>query len=90
MGESQLVPLTIVSLLCVLVALLTLAKAPPAKVLQWRGMTASSILQIPGVVMVIVIGLAMGVTMLFTGHGPEVKSPHNASQKYETNTGGTP
>jgi hypothetical protein len=55
----------------------------------WRRMTVSSVLQIPGVMLLIIIGLALLITILFTGRISEVNSPGNGYPKYtETNTGG--
>ncbi len=49
---------------------------------KWRGMTASSLFQVPGVMLLIVIGLTIAVTMLTTGYQTELKSTPKASPKY--------
>ncbi len=45
---------------------------------SWRGVTVSSVFQIPGFAILVICALAVGVTMLLTGHvesGDKVKSP---------------
>ena len=56
---------------------------------KWRGMTVSSVLQLPAVFLLIIIGIAIAVTMLFKGNGTELKSPSETSpQLSETSSGG--
>jgi hypothetical protein len=49
---------------------------------KWQGMTVSSVFQVPGVMLLIVIGLTIAVTMLTTGHQTELKSTPKASPTY--------
>ncbi len=56
---------------------------------KWRGMTVSSVFQLPGFLLLIVVGFAIVVTMLMTGHRSELKSQPEPTPKYsETGSGG--
>lgn len=46
---------------------------------NWRGMTVSSMFQIPGFTILVIVSLAVGVTMLFCGHVEDVDKKPNRS-----------
>jgi hypothetical protein len=67
--QLQSIYIGILSVSLLIAVLYKLVKAPlPPTSMKWRSMTVSSIFNFPGITLLIIIGFAVLVTALFSGH----------------------